>query len=724
MPRRRIDEHARKLHPRLRVLKNGDRIVNAVRSDGATTVVSSAPTTGTNAIESAPLYTVSAGAVSLPRWTARVPARAGRLPAREKLARRPPADDVFVNVFIEFQADAPGSGESVQTAMARVEARIDGAVGDARRRLVAGATVPRQNLLAATVPLTLLDELERDPSVAFVHPAEPLKLDVPVTTGAARPVRKAVGRASVAGRGQGVLIGLIDVGGFDFAHPDFLDDRGETRFVAIWDQGGDFRPPPAARGFSYGAEFTADMLNLAIRAARRRGVPPATWLERQSQREPGSHGTHVASIAAGRTGVCPEARIAAVLIDVPQEADPVERRRMTFSDTSRIAHAVEYLLAVARELDLPIAINISLGTNGGGHDGANGVSRWLDAAMAAPGRALCVAAGNAGQHAAETADDFGWMMGRIHTSGRVPARGLEVELEWTVVGDGLEDVSENELEIWYGAQDRFSVSVQPPGSAEWMTVGPRQFVENRRLPSGTTVSIYNELYHPTNGENYIAIYLSPNLDPDAFRGIDAGVWRIRLVGEEVRDGRFHAWIERDDPIEIGSVGARRLFRFPSFFSAASTVDSHSISSLACGHRVIAVANLDDARERAHPTSSQGPTRDGRSKPEIAAPGTAVVAANGFGDPDEPWIAMTGTSMASPCVTGVVGLMLSANRTLTAAQCAGILLRTARPLPGASYAWTSDVGYGRIDPVAAVIEAKTSQERVEVGARPRRRRAGP
>ncbi|MFC2138808.1 hypothetical protein ACFLTE_11590, partial [Bacteroidota bacterium] len=38
-----------------------------------------------------------------------------------------------------------------------------------------------------------------------------------------------------------VLIGIIDVGGFDFAHPDFLDGQGGTRFVKIWDQGGTFR---------------------------------------------------------------------------------------------------------------------------------------------------------------------------------------------------------------------------------------------------------------------------------------------------------------------------------------------------------------------------------------------------------------------------------------------------------------------------------------------------
>ena len=58
-------------------------------------------------------------------------------------------------------------------------------------------------------------------------------------------------------------------------------------------------------------------------------------------------------------------------------------------------------------------------------------------------------------------------MGRIHTSGQIPARGLEVEIEWTVIGDGIEDWSENELEIWYGAQDRFIVSLKPPG-VKWI----------------------------------------------------------------------------------------------------------------------------------------------------------------------------------------------------------------------------------------------------------------
>ena len=101
-------------------------------------------------------------------------------------------------------------------------------------------------------------------------------------------------------------------------------------------------------------------------------------------------------------------------------------------------------------------------------------------------------------------------------------------------------------------------------------------------------------------------------------------------------------------------------------SESSFVDRSTVSTLACGQRIVSVANFDEQRRRINITSSQGPTRDGRQKPDIAAPGTDVVAASGF-TPGAPWVAMTGTSMASPYVAGVVALMLAANRQLTGAQ---------------------------------------------------------
>jgi len=504
--------------------------------------------------------------------------------------------------------------------------------------------------------------------------------------------------------GAGVLIGIIDVQGFDFAHQEFLDESGDrTRFVRIWDQGGDWRNPPGRTGtFNYGAEFSADNRNDAIKDSDSLGAP-ATEIERQSQMVSGSHGTHVASIAAGNHGVCPQAKIAAVLLSLPSEDND---RRLSFYDTTRLVHAVDYLLKVAAEEDCEaISLNISLGTNGGAHDASEAMSRWIDNHLTVPGRSVAVAAGNAGQDQPMHSGDIGFLMGRIHTSGTIEAKGLSRDLEWIVVGNGIEDLSENELEIWYDAGDRFSVMLKPPGH-DWIgPVKPGEYIENRVLEvDKTVISIYNELYNGANGDNKISIYLSPFLSNTAVLGVTAGQWIVRLVGRDVRNGKFDGWIERDDPRPLQQGPNPVFWRFPSFFAAGSNVDNSSVSSLACGPRVLSVANLDKLSAAINVSSSQGPTRDGRQKPDIAAPGTDILAANGF-NPDQPWVRMTGTSMAAPYVCGVAGLMLATNPALNAAQIRGIMQRTAIPLPGDNYAWRNGAGFGVIDPAGCVEEAE-------------------
>jgi minor extracellular serine protease Vpr len=117
-------------------------------------------------------------------------------------------------------------------------------------------------------------------------------------------------------------------------------------------------------------------------------------------------------------------------------------------------------------------------------------------------------------------------------------------------------------------------------------------------------------------------------------------------------------------------------------------------------------------------SSIGPRYDGVLKPEIAAPGVAVassissytdntytqIASVSFNGRNYPFAKFSGTSMASPMVTGIVALILEANPYLSAAQVKDIIIQTARedtytgiiPINGSSQ-W----GWGKINAYAAV-----------------------
>lgn len=672
----------RKLHPKLRMIVNGSSKVNAIRADQSSCLAIP---------RGSPLL---AAVIPPCLEQTRPQSRTAVSVSTEKGKQKAAPTDILTSVFIETAGSANDSGA-----------------------IISGASASKGQITAATVSLDELQDLINRREITQIEPAEPIAAPTPViaTLTPKPPSRQRwqFGAPNQHHKGKDVLIGIIDVGGFDFAHADFLDADGNTRWVAIWDQGGTRRASPGVRGsamLDYGAEFTKEHLNSAIRASKQLGVP-AHEVEPQSQMADASHGTHVASIAAGNRGVCTRSPLAGVLISLG-EGD--QDRRLAFADSARIVHAVEYLLDIGDKLRLPVSINISLGTNGHAHDASNAVNRWLDAALSVPGRSICVAAGNAGQEVAEFEGDRGYVMGRIHTSGQIASRGLDADLEWLVVGNGVVDVTENELEIWYSPQDRFAISLRPPGGTQWIgPVEPRQYIENLQLKDGTLVSIYNELYQRANGSNLIAIYLSPFFNEEAPIGIRSGMWTVRLHGQEVRDGRFHGWIERDDPRRLGRIGAKEFWSFPSFFSERSNMDNSSVSSLACGRFVVSVANLDETRGRINITSSQGPTRDERCKPEVAAPGTEIVAARGFSPEGEDWVAMTGTSMASPYVTGVVGLMLAINPALTAAQIGGIIQRTSRPLPGGTYSWANDAGFGVINPEACLAEAAQANERTDI-----------
>jgi len=686
-----LSSDRRRLHPKLQMVRNCDPDINQVRAELSASFFVPAPVTdipemrGPDSIPQLARFTEAAGKKK--EW---------RPDSRTRV-------NVFVDLDREDVALLPGEKYRIGT------------------------------LALAEIAVAELDKIATREGVTMVNPAERLIFSEPAPSAAlATEPRRALPLPQGTNPSP-VLVGIIDVQGFDFTHPDFLrvdNEKVTSRFVRIWDQGGTLRKPPKYKSstgepkFDYGSEITGRHLDAALaqeQAGRKTGttfIPPRE-LEPQSQMVSGSHGTHVASIAAGNSGVCPDAYIAGVLISLP-EAD--QDRRKSFYDSSRIVDAVEYLTSVAKDLGkdlglgrpIPLSINISLGTNGDAHDGSSPTCRWVANVLALPGRCVSVAAGNAGQEAAAVEGDMGYVMGRIHTSGRIASRGLEARLEWQVVGNGFVDLSENELELWYSPQDRFAVSLLPPGAQQW--IGPvdvRQYIENLQLVDGTFVSLYNEAYHPINGSNHIALYLTPNLTPGNVVGVDAGIWLVRLEGTEVRDGHFHGWIERDDPFRLGRIGPNDGWRFPSFFSEQTNVDNSQISSLACAPWIVAVANLHEAASRIHISSSQGPTRDGRNKPDIAAAGTDIVAAKGFSSDGAQWLALTGTSMASPFAAGVAARMLQIAPTLTAAQIGGIMQRTARPLPGVTYQWANDAGFGIINSAACLQEAAALSRREDI-----------
>lgn len=95
------------------------------------------------------------------------------------------------------------------------------------------------------------------------------------------------------------------------------------------------------------------------------------------------------------------------------------------------------------------------------------------------------------------------------------------------------------------------------------------------------------------------------------------------------------------------------------------------------------------------------------KPDIVAPGVNILSSI----PNGKYTIYTGTSMASPHVTGVVCLMLKANPNLSVNQIEKILNETAIPLKDDYYTTTPNHGYGhgKVDALNAVKLAKGQQK---------------
>ena len=164
-------------------------------------------------------------------------------------------------------------------------------------------------------------------------------------------------------------------------------------------------------------------------------------------------------------------------------------------------------------------------------------------------------------------------------------------------------------------------------------------------------------------------------------------------------------------------------------------DNDGLSGMGSSDLSVTVGATDDKNtiDRADDTiagySSRGPRRDNADgnplnelKPEVTAPGTNIVQAEGCvtdgtcnnflgGDASDNGYTGrgSGTSYAAPAVTGIMAMMLEANPELTPAEIKEILKLTAErrgepSAPDVDPFWNRDFGFGMVDAYSAVSMA--------------------
>jgi len=122
--------------------------------------------------------------------------------------------------------------------------------------------------------------------------------------------------------------------------------------------------------------------------------------------------------------------------------------------------------------------------------------------------------------------------------------------------------------------------------------------------------------------------------------------------------------------------------------AAAGNDGGAVGYPAKHERVVAVA-ATDSKDRRATFSNRGPEVD------VAAPGVAILSTV----PNGGYESFSGTSMASPHVAGVAGLILAQTGTLTHAQVMAVLRHSADDLGVTGF--DDDFGYGRVNAFRAV-----------------------
>jgi len=489
-------------------------------------------------------------------------------------------------------------------------------------------------------------------------------------------------------KGKNVLIGYID-SGIDLHHPDFQDSLGNTRVAWLWDM----TKPVAAntpQPYGYGQEWSAADIDNGLA------------ISHTGEDEYG-HGTYVAGIGSGNgaavghfQGVAPESDILVVSYDFAA-ADTV----------SRMVHAISYLFEKANLLGKPCVINASLGDYIGSHDGKDLQSQFISYLInAQPGRVVVAAAGNIGL--------YPFHVGRTSVPN-------DTTFTWFKFNSGFgaayvqifADTADFNLISYAIGVDKILPDFSFRGSTPFANI-------SSTLNSVLTQSVYNGLNRlgviqtlaTVNAGVYeLEIFIQPdsaNLN-----------WRFTTTGQGHFDSWSFDWEFQNLPSAVTFPPIVNYY-LPDTFQTI-------VTGMACLDNVITVGNYyntdrhvdvngtlqisaGDQPGNLAGNSSRGPTRDGRIKPDISAPGHHIISAGVLTQipgmiAAQPYkvaqggyhITGGGTSASAPVVAGIAALYLEQNPTYTwqgvkdaILNCAAHDSFTWGPTP--NNAW----GYGKAD----------------------------
>jgi subtilisin family serine protease len=548
----------------------------------------------------------------------------------------------------------------------------------------------RKGISSIMLPVKSVRSLANDPLITRIEDGAPLlqvmSNDTMRYINRIMDVHNGVAPLTQPYTGKNVVVGVIDKG-IDIYHPDFQDSTGHTRIKYIWDHllaDSTNTPQP----YNYGQEFNSNDIDS--------GRATAHVLN-------DIHGTVISGISAGNgratgefTGAAPDADIIAVYINFNVSDDQF---------LSSIADAVEYIYAKAAAMGEPCVINISAGTYYGSHDGMDLSTQLIDADVTAqPGRSLVCAAGNAGgfplhTHTAVAAGDtsFTWFKnaGAVSYCEFWGDSAAMVNLQFTIAAD---QPTPTPGFTYRGALPYTNVQ-QQLGVLHSDTL---YSIDGNRL---ATVLSYADMVAGQYGMYY-------QVTADTVCN-----WRIQTTGIGSWDGYTFDWVTSIPG--VGTYPPIAAYKMPDVYQ-------NICSGFQCSDKAITVAQYTNMNSyldynntvqsfattvgALHATSSWGPTRDLRQKPDVAASaewtfGSLIVSSQPWFIANQPFkipptgqhVRGNGTSAASAVVSGMAALYLEKFPTANWDQVKGALINcsymdnfTGNGLP--DYRW----GYGKTD----------------------------